>query len=94
MVVVSAPNTLHRVSVNLFLVFYIWGPVGVEGRHRFHAPGLAFSAFGLRPSNNGHIRVHDQASPGISEFDAITARFPNIKEEGLLIACLYGPYSM
>src|SRR5699024_4613492 len=84
MVVVSAPNTLHRVSVNLFLVFYIWGPVVVDVRHRFHAPGLGSSAFGPRPSINAHIRALTQASRGISEFDAITARFPNIKEEGLV----------
>src|SRR5690625_7218121 len=74
-------TTLFR---SLFLVFYIRCAVRVEGRHGFHPPSLPFGAFCLRPVDHRLVRIQDQSGTGVSEFNAVAARFPDVQEEGLV----------
>src|SRR5699024_9830077 len=76
--------------VDLLLILDIRCAVGMEGRDGLHSPGLALRPFSLAPFDHGPIRVEDEPSAGVGEFEAIAAGLPRIEEEGLIDRVLVG----
>src|SRR6185369_17910288 len=58
--------------------------MGVERLDRLQPPGLAFLALFLGPDDRLPVGREDQASAGVSNFDAVAAGLIDVKEKGLL----------
>src|SRR4051794_34970730 len=61
-----------------------WRAVGVEGRDRLQAPGLALGPLGLGPGDRLPVRGVDQPAGGVAQLDAVAAGLVDVEEEGLL----------
>src|SRR5699024_7629660 len=83
-------TTFHGGPVDLLLILDIRCAVGMEGRDGLHSPGLALRPFSLAPFDHGPIRIENQTSAGVGEFDAIAARLPDVEEESLVDRVLVG----
>ena len=67
------------------------GSVGVERFGGLQAPGLALPALGFAPTDGFPIRRQDQPRARVGYFYAITARFIDVQEKGLLDGVLVRP---
>src|SRR5699024_3852970 len=58
--------------------------VGMKRWHCLHSPSLTLGAFRLGPVDHWLVRIQNQPCPGVCGLDAVTARLPNVEEEGLV----------